>query len=165
MSNTTEFFDVLSSHSDRQADTCATKPRRDGFTLIEIMAVVVIMGMLMGLVGVSVLGQVEKAQITATRTKIAQLESAMEFYKMDNFKYPPTLEALISKPAGAKNYPKGGYLKKREALKDPWDIKFIYLSPGSKNQHSVDISSAGPDSVAGNADDINNWDSESADES
>ncbi len=157
--------------------TAITRPRRDltddrsiaraqrGFTLIEIMAVVLIMGLLMGLVGISVFSQVDKARSTTARAKISQLESALEFYRMDNFKYPPSLNALITAPPGAKNFPKGGYLKKIDALTDPWDTQFIYLSPGAKNQHSVDISSAGPDGVSGNEDDINNWNENISNES
>lgn len=138
---------------------------RGGFTLIEIMAVVLIMGLLMGLVGVTVFSRVESARATTAMVKISQLESALEFYRMDNFKYPPTLDALINKPPGAKNFPKGGYLRRKDALLDPWDAKFIYLNPGAKNQYSVDISSAGPDGVSGNEDDIKNWDGNIAGES
>ncbi len=135
------------------------QPRRKrGFTLIEIMAVVLIMGMLMGLVGVAVFGRVQDAASTTAAVKISQLESALEFYRMDNFKYPPTLDGLMSKPPEAKNFPKGGYLRKADALMDPWDAKFNYVNPGAKNPHSVDISSSGPDGVPGNEDDVNNWD-------
>jgi len=133
--------------------------------LIEIMAVVIIMGMLMGMVGVGVLNQLERAKRVTARAKITQLESALEFYHMDNSKYPPSLEGLITKPAGARNYPRGGYLKKKSALLDPWDVKYIYLNPGSKNQYSIDLSSAGPDGVSGNDDDVHNWEGEIANES
>lgn len=136
-----------------------------GFTLIEIMAVVLIMGMLMGLVGVTVFSRVESARETTARVKISQLESALEFYRMDNFRYPPSLDALINKPPGAKNFPKGGYLRKKDALIDPWDAQFNYLNPGAKNQNSVDISSSGPDGIAGNEDDVHNWDENIAGES
>jgi general secretion pathway protein G len=132
--------------------------RRKGFTLIEIMAVVLIMGLLMGLVGVSVFSQVDRARATTAKAQISQIESALEFYRMDNFKYPPTIEGLVTKPADAKNYPRGGYLKKADALSDPWEVKFNYLNPGTHNQYSVDIFSSGPDGIAGNADDITNWD-------
>jgi general secretion pathway protein G len=137
------------------------EPRRRrrsvGFTLIEIMAVVLIMGLLMGLVGVNVFRQVDVARATAAGAKIAQIESALEFYRMDNSKYPESLDALIRKPADAKNYPPGGYMKKAEALVDPWENPFVYANPGVNNPHAVDISSSGPDEVAGNADDISNW--------
>ena len=155
MSNSTTA--AMPLHCDRPSARRAARARR-GFTLIEIMAVVLIMGLLMGLVGVSVFSQVEGARSTTARVKISQLESALEFYRMDNFRYPPNLDALINKPAGAKNFPKGGYLRKRDALVDPWDVKFNYLNPGAKNPNSIDISSSGPDGVAGNEDDIKNWD-------
>jgi general secretion pathway protein G len=143
----------------------SASPRNRGFTLIEIMAVVLIMGLLMGLVGVTVFARVESARATTARVKITQLESALEFYRMDNFRYPPNLDALISKPPGAKNFPKGGYLRKRDALVDPWDVQFNYLNPGAQNPHSVDISSSGPDGIAGNEDDVRNWDGNIASES
>ena len=142
------------------APTCARvqKSRREGFTLIEIMAVVVIMGMLMGMVGLGVLIQLNKARKTTAKAKISQLESALEFYKMDNYRYPPSLEGLVNRPPEAKNFPPGGYIQKADALMDPWEERFIYINPGAKNPHSVDIFSAGPDGVAGNEDDITNWD-------
>ena len=128
-----------------------------GFTLIEIMAVVVIMGMLMGLVGVGVFAQVDKARRTTAKAQISQIESALEFYRMDNSKYPTALEGLIKQPSDAKTFPRGGYLRKASALKDPWDQPYNYQNPGTKNPHGVDLSTAGPDGIAGNDDDVNNW--------
>lgn len=143
---------------NESVDTAPNRRRRSGgFTLIEIMAVVIIMGLLMGMVGVTVFAQVDKAKVTTTKGKMAQLESALEFYRMDNSKYPATLQGLIKKPDGARSYPRGGYLRKKEALLDPWDREFEYTNPGSKNQYSVDLSSPGPDGILGNEDDINNW--------
>ena len=144
---------------------------RAGFTLIEIMAVVLIMGMLMTLVGVAVFQQVDKARITTARAKIAQLESALEFYRMDNARYPTTdqgLQSLIRKPdtqPAPRNYPAGGYLKRRDALEDPWGQSFQYESPGQHNPHSFDLWSLGADGAeggeAGDAD-VGNWDSPDA---
>ncbi len=138
-----------------------------GFTLIEIMAVVLIMGMLMTLVGVAVFQQVDKARITTARAKIAQLESALEFYRMDNARYPTTdqgLQSLIRKPdsqPAPRNYPAGGYVKRRDALEDPWGQGFRYESPGQHNPHSFDLWSLGADGAeggeAGDAD-VGNWD-------
>jgi general secretion pathway protein G len=141
--------------------------RRAGFTLIEIMAVVIIMGLLMGAVGIAVMGQVDRARVMTTRTKIAQIESALEFFRMDNSRYPSTdqgLEALIREPSsGTRNYPKGGYLAKRDALKDAWDEPFQYQNPGQHNSGSFDVWSLGADAKAGGentAADIGNWDAE-----
>lgn len=165
MSNTSATQPLFAVEAFVDADRAPRKRRKDGFTLIEIMAVVLIMGLLMGLVGVSVFAQVEKARITAAGAKMKQIESALEFYRMDNFTYPPSLEGLVQKPADAKNFPKGGYLKQVDLLKDPWESNYIYVNPGAKNPHSVDISSAGPDRIAGTEDDINNWDDSVASES
>ena len=144
------------------------RSRKAGFTLIEIMAVVLIMGMLMTLVGVAVFQQVDKARSTTARAKIAQLETALEFYRMDNARYPTTdqgLQSLISKPdsqPAPRNYPAGGYLKRRDALDDPWGGAFRYESPGQHNSHSFDLWSLGADQAeggeAGDAD-VGNWDS------
>ncbi len=93
--------------------------RRSGFTLIEIMAVVISMGLLMGIVGVTVFSLVDKSRISVTRLQIKQIESALEFYRMDNSRYPTTeqgLKALIEAPADARSYPLGGYLRNREGL-------------------------------------------------
>ena len=140
---------------------------RAGFTLIEIMAVVVIMGFLMTLVGLAVFQQVDKARVTTARAKIIQLESALEFYRMDNAKYPTTeqgLIALIEQPQTEpqpRNYPAGGYLKRRDALEDPWGMPFRYESPGQHNAHSFDLWSLGADQSQGGEDvngDVGNWD-------
>ncbi len=128
------------------------------------MAVVRIMGLLMGLVGVSVFSQVDKARVITTRAKISQLENALEFFRMDNSRYPSSeegLQALMDEPPDARSYPPGGYLQKREALLDPWNEPFQYASPGEHNQNTFDIWSLGADSAAGGSDldsDIGNWD-------
>ena len=137
------------------------KLRSAGFTLIEIMAVVVIMGMLMATLAVGISGQIDKARVSTTRVKITRLEQALEFYQMDNARFPTSdqgLEALVSKPSSPpvpRAYTPGGYLK-REALTDPWGQSFEYRIPGSNNAHSFDLWSLGPDGVEGN-DDIANW--------
>lgn len=142
-----------------------------GFTLIEIMAVVLIMGMLMALVGVNIAGQIDKARVATAKAQITQLESALEFYRMDNGRYPSSaqgLDALVNKPSGKpepRSYPPGGYLKKKDALKDPWGEPFQYQSPGSHNVHSFDLWSLGADGSSGGDDadgDIGNWDQDSA---
>lgn len=142
--------------------------RRAGFTLIEIMAVVLIMGLLVGIVGITVFAQVDKARVQTAKATISQLESALEFYRMDNGRYPTTdqgLEALVTAPSippEPRNYPPEGYLKKTGALVDPWGSPFQYTSPGDRNPHTFDLWSLGADGEPGGTDldaDIGNWDS------
>jgi general secretion pathway protein G len=132
-----------------------------GFTLIEIMAVVVIMGMLMATLAVGISGQIDKARVSTTKGKIVRVEQALEFYQMDNARFPTSdqgLEALVTKPSGApvpRAYTPGGYLKP-DGLDDPWGQPFEYRIPGTNNPHSFDLWSVGPDGVEG-SDDIGNW--------
>ena len=137
--------------------------RRRGFTLIEIMAVVVIMGMLMATLAVGIAGQLSKAEISNAKAQITRLEQSLEFYRLDNRRFPTTdqgLEALISQPTSPpipKHYSPAGYLDSRQMLEDPWGEPFQYLMPGEKNPYTFDIWSYGPDGVEG-GDDIQNWD-------
>ena len=140
--------------------------RRRGFTLIEIMAVVIIMGLLMGAVGLTVFSQVDKARVMTARTKMSQIESALEFYRMDNGRYPTSdqgLQALVQRPSAApepRNYPPAGYIKKSDLLVDPWGEKYLYESPGQRNGHSFDLISLGADGQPGGEDmnaDITNY--------
>lgn len=143
-------------------DSITTIRRRNaGFTLIEIMAVVVIMGMLMATLAVGISGQIDKARISTTRTKIVRIEQALEFYQMDNARFPTTdqgLDALAHKtssPPVPRAFTPGGYIKS-DGLEDPWGQPFHYRIPGSNNPHSFDLWSLGPDGVEG-GDDIANW--------
>lgn len=137
--------------------------RRRGFTLIEIMAVVVIMGMLMATLAVGIAGQLDNAQKKNARAQITRIEQALEFYKLDNRRFPTTdqgLDALIEKPTAPpvpKDYNPAGYIK-RDALEDPWGQPFEYRVPGENNPYTFDIWSLGPDGVEG-GDDIQNWES------
>jgi general secretion pathway protein G len=137
-----------------------------GFTLIEIMAVVLIIGMLSGIVGFAVFQQVDKARVVTAKTQIARLESSLELYNMDNGHFPTSeqgLEALISEPTTAPepmNYQPGGYLKGGQLPLDPWGNEFQYESPGANNENSYDLWSFGRDGVPGGEDlnaDLGNW--------
>ncbi|MBJ20786.1 MAG: type II secretion system major pseudopilin GspG [bacterium] len=138
--------------------------RRRGFTLIEIMAVVVIMGMLMATLAVGISSQLDKASISNARIQITRIEQALEFYKLDNRRFPTAdqgLDALIAKPSAPpvpRDYNPAGYMK-REQLMDPWDAPFNYTVPGEHNAYTFDLWSLGPDGVEG-GDDIQNWESD-----
>jgi general secretion pathway protein G len=136
-----------------------------GFTLIEIMVVVVIIGILIALVAPNILGRVDEARVTAARTDITTLESALEMYRLDNHHYPTTdqsLQALVTKPNGEpvpRKWKPEGYLKKGKLPKDPWGNDYLYVSPGS-NRQPFEIYSMGADGKDGGEGydaDIFNW--------
>jgi general secretion pathway protein G len=132
-----------------------------GFTLIEIMVVVVIIGMLSGLVGVNVFNRLKKANIQATKTQIYNLSQALDNYKLDNHAYPSSemgLDALINKPSNVGNtYASGGYLQQKKLPNDAWGQEYNFVSPGVHNTDSFDLWSKGPDREDGTDDDISNW--------
>lgn len=137
--------------------------RQAGFTLIEIMVVVVILGILAAVVVPKIMDNPDKARVAKAKQDVRAIEAALDLYKLDNFYYPSTqqgLEALVTQPSGepaAKNWKPGGYLK--SPPKDPWGNPYQYLSPGTKGE--VDIFSLGADNRPGGegaAADIGNWD-------
>ena len=143
------------------------KHKNQGFTLIELMVVIVILGILAMWVAPKIMGRPEEAKQVKARLDIQNLETALKLYKLDNGPYPGTeqgLQALVEMPETGnvpKKWKKGGYLEKGKVPKDPWRNDFIYLSPGLKGD--FDIISYGADGVPGGEDenkDINNWEIE-----
>src|SRR5690242_4779649 len=133
-----------------------------GFTLIEIMVVVVIIGLLAAVILPNVFGNVEKAQVSKAKSDIQAIETALTMYKLDNFKYPSTdlgLAALVQRPNDptVRNWREGGYIKR--VSKDPWGNPYQYIYPGTHGQE-YDLYSFGADGQEGgegsNAD-IGNW--------
>ncbi len=129
--------------------------RRDrGFTLIELMVVIVILGILAGLVLPRFMGRTEEAKRTKARLQIENLESALKLYKLDNGAYPSTeqgLDALVKKPSSGtipNSWREGGYLEKGQIPMDPWNRPYMYLSPGVKNK-DFDLKSLGADGEEG----------------
>jgi general secretion pathway protein G len=136
--------------------------RQSGFTLIEIMVVVIIIGLLAAIVAPQVIGRVDDAQIEKARADIRNIESAMDLYRLDNFAYPSTeqgIDALVNKPndPNIRNWNPGGYIGRTP--RDPWGNPYQYLNPGSHG--TIDIYTLGADGRPGgegiNAD-IGNWD-------
>ncbi len=136
--------------------------KQNGFTLLEIMVVVVILGILASVVVPNLLGNKEKADQQKAVSDISALEQAFDMYKLDNSVYPSTdqgLEALVTNPSGSpepRNYRDGGYI--RRLPQDPWGYDYQYLSPG--DQGTIDIFSLGSDGQEGgegSAADIGNW--------
>jgi len=128
---------------------------RLGFTLTEIMLVVVIIGILAALVIPRIAGSSERARVTATVTDInGGIKAAIGNYEVDNGFYPKTLQDLLQQPGNAKNW-HGPYLDKPPV--DQWNNPYIYYFPGKHNPTSYDLLSAGPDGKEGTDDDIGNW--------
>jgi general secretion pathway protein G len=143
------------------SNNSGTTQNMRGFTLIEIMVVVVILGILAALVVPNILGNVDTARITAARQDLKAIESALDMYRLDNYTYPTSqqgLDALVTQPAdpSIRNWRQGGYLKKLP--KDPWGNPYQYLYPGTQGE--MDIWSMGADGQTGGEGvtaDIGNW--------
>lgn len=137
--------------------------KQKGFSLIEIMVVLVIMGLLASIVAPNVMDALSSSKTQKVQADFANIETALKMYKLDNFVYPSTeqgLEALVSRPTSSpepKNWRKGGYLP--ELPIDPWQNTYLYSSPG--DGHPYEIYTLGADGVRGGeeeAADIGNWD-------
>jgi general secretion pathway protein G len=137
-----------------------------GFTLIEILVVLVIIGILAGYIGPKLMRHPGKAKRTKASVQIEGIETALKMYKLDNGMYPSTeqgLQALVEPPTTGKLPPKWkeGYLEKKKVPLDPWGNEYVYLSPGTQGDY--DLSSYGADGEAGGEDeaaDINSWELE-----
>ncbi len=133
--------------------------RSRGFTLLEVMVVIVILGIIASMVVPNLMGNKEQADKQKVVVDIQQLENALDLYKMQNGFYPTTeqgLQALTTQPTSEpmpRSYPEGGYIKRLP--KDPWDNDYLLVSPGEMGR--IDVYSMGPDRVAGTDDDIGNW--------
>ncbi len=135
-----------------------------GFTLIELMVVIVILGILAGLIVPRIMGRPEEAKQLKAKIQIESLETTLKLYKLDNGSYPDTqqgLQALVEKPETGtipKKWRQGGYLEKGRLPKDPWGNPYQYAFPPANGTGKYpDIWSAGPDGQDGTEDDICSW--------
>lgn len=131
-----------------------------GFTLLELLVVMFILVMLAGVVTVMVTKRVEEAKHAKAVADVESLSTAVEQYHLQNGAYPPTLEALRTKPAG-EDLPNwsGPYIKK-PVPNDPWNQPYLYVTPGEHNTESFDLYSLGKDGKEGGSGtdaDVNNW--------
>lgn len=138
-----------------------------GFTLIELMVVIVILGILVSFIAPRLMGRPDEAKQVKARIQMESIETAIKLYKLDNGMYPTTeqgLQALVEQPQTGtlpKKWRKGGYLEKGKVPKDPWGNEYIYLSPGAHGDY--DIIAYGADGVPGGEEfdkDINSWEIE-----
>ena len=110
--------------------------RNPGFTLIEIMVVVVILGILAALIAPNVISRIDEAQVVKVQQDLRAIESALKLYRLDNFRYPDTeqgLDALVTPPQDPNaRWPAGGYLERLP--RDPWDREYVYLHPGNQGE-------------------------------
>ncbi len=147
--------------------TCLSFKNERGFSFLELMVVVVILGILATYIAPRFLGRTDDAKIVKAKVDLASLDMALGLYKLDNNNYPTTeqgLVALIEKPSTdpiPKGWKEKGYLAKAKISKDPWGGDYLYLSPGVHNDY--DIICYGADSVPGGEGknkDINSWELE-----
>lgn len=132
-----------------------------GFTLIEILLVVIIIGILVSLVAPRLAGRSEEARKQAAHADIeGGISLALDLFEVDSGRYPSRLDDLITKPSDGANW-KGPYIKKG-LPKDPWSTPYVYRYPGSNNSSGYDLFSAGPDKQEGTQDDIVNWKTEAS---
>jgi general secretion pathway protein G len=127
------------------------RPQR-GFSLLEIMVVITLIGLVTAAIGVAVMNQLEKGQMDTARSQAYEIAKSVELYKLQNGTFPTTGQGLtvLSSP------PKGKPLMDK-VPKDPWGGDYIYVIPGQKNPSKFDVRSKGPDGQEGTEDDTGNW--------
>ncbi|XAF52262.1 type II secretion system major pseudopilin GspG [Marinobacter alkaliphilus] len=136
--------------------------RNKGFTLIEIMVVMVILGLLVAIVAPNIMGRSDQAKVTVAETQLSNIANALDLYRLDNSHYPSTqqgLEALVRRPSGSpepRNWNPDGYLK--SVPEDPWGNEYQYVSPGTEGPYDLySYGSDGQEGGEGDAADISVW--------
>ena len=150
----------MTTHTTPQPNASATACRRNdaGFTLLEILVVIVILGLLIGLVAPAVLRQLGGARVSIAHQSIARIGSVLDMYKLDVGSYPTTdqgLQALVEAPAGVSNW-NGPYVQSGHVPVDPWSHPYVYRDPSDRAGHDYDLCSTGPSGDATGSDMICN---------
>lgn len=133
--------------------------KNSGFTLLEVMVVIVILGILASMVVPNLIGSQDRANLQKAVSDINALETSLSMYKLDNYDYPSTEQGLESLTTETdveplpRRFPEGGYVKRLP--QDPWGNDYQLLNPGENSK--IDIFTMGPDGEAGTEDDIGNW--------
>ncbi len=135
--------------------------RAQGFSLIEIIVVITIIGLIVGWAAQRIFGEGDKAQARIAKSKITALGGTLDLYKLDTGRYPNSsegLKALITAPSGVTNW-NGPYVRSADEIKDPWKNELIYRSPGSDNRpfEILSLGSDGQEGGEGSAKDIKSW--------
>jgi general secretion pathway protein G len=140
----------LSANPAAAAEPAAARAdRQAGFTLLEILVVIVILGLLIGLVAPAVLRQLGGARVSIAHQSIERLASILDMYKLDTGSYPTTeqgIRALVAKPADTENW-NGPYTTGNQIPVDPWNHPYIYRNPSSRSGHAYDLCSRGPNAT------------------
>jgi general secretion pathway protein G len=136
----------LRSFARPRPDATDRRDSEAGFTLLEILVVIAILGLLIGLVAPAALRQLGSARTSVARQSIERISSVLDLYKLDVGSYPTTeegLRALVTEPSGVSNW-NGPYLKGDQVPLDPWNHPYTYRNPSTRSGHEYDLCSAGP---------------------
>jgi len=147
----------------RSQDKNKRREQEEGFTLVELMVVIVIIGLLATIVAINVLPSGDKARVVRAKADTSTIEGGLEMYKLQNGSYPTTaqgLEALVRPPSGANSstYQPGGYLNGSKVPMDPWGRPYNYASPGAHGEADVwTFGADGKEGGEGSDADIGSW--------
>lgn len=129
---------------------------KEGFSLLELMIAIAIMGILAAVIGPNLMSYLGKAKIKTAQSDLRTFEQAITMYQLDNNQYPTTLKDLVKRPANMPNWQDGGYLKKKDIPNDPWSQKYQYkLTPGA--EHPYELFSYGPKGKGSKESKIDVW--------